>query len=142
MLNQLEVEKLIASVPKSSSPEDHRAAASVAIGIRDDKSLAEIVKYYGINKELAMKWWTFFGLDGDSKLEKKKRGNKSSTIETYIKAHIGDTVSSADIIEGCEISTPTFYNFMNANRGYFKRVNRGLYTIVDPVQERKEAKNV
>jgi len=31
---------------------------------------------------------------------------------------------------------------MNANRGYFKRVNRGLYTIVDPIQERKEAKNV
>ena len=142
MLNQLEVEKLIASVPKSSSPEDHRAAASVAIGVRDDKSLAEIVKYYGINKELAIKWWTFFGLEGDSKLEKKKRGNKSSTIETYIKAHIGDTVSSADIIEECQISTPTFYNFMNTNRGYFKRVNRGLYTIVDPVQERKEAKNV
>jgi hypothetical protein len=142
MLNQLEVEKLIASVPKSSSPEDHRAAASVAIGIRDDKSLADIVKYYGINKELAIKWWTFFGFDDNVKLEKKKRGNKSSTIETYIKAHIGDTVSSADIIEGCEISTPTFYNFMNANRGYFKRVNRGLYTIVDPIQERKEAKNV
>lgn len=142
MLKQIEVEKLIASVPRSSTPEDHRAAASVAIGARDDKSLADIIKYYGINKELAVKWWTFFGFDDGAKLEKKKRGSKSSTLESFINLNIGQTVSSADIIEKCEISTPTFYNFLNANRGFFRKVSRGMYMILDPNQERKEAKNV
>lgn len=142
MLSQLEVEKLIARVPRSSAPEDHRAAASVAIGARDDKSLVEIIKYYGINKELAVKWWTFFGFEGDMKLEKKKRGNKSSSLQDFIKANIGETLSSSDIIEKCGISTPTFYNYMNANRGQFKRVSRGSYLILDPSKERKEAKNV
>jgi hypothetical protein len=34
------------------------------------------------------------------------------------------------------MSLPTFYNFYNANMGYFKKVKRGSFEILDPRQER------
>jgi hypothetical protein len=35
-----------------------------------------------------------------------------------------------------QISLPTFYNFYNANRGYFKKVKRGHFEILNPKEER------
>ena len=140
MISQKEVENLLAKVPRAASNEEHRAAASVAIGVRDGKSLAEIVKYYWIPKELAEKWWSNFGFDDVAPVERKKRGSKSAVLDLFIKSNIGKTITANDVIEKCNITAPTFYNYMTANRGYFKKESRGVYKIIDPSKERLEAK--
>jgi hypothetical protein len=140
MISQKEVESLLAKVPREASHEDHRAAASVAIGVRDDKTLSEIIKYYWLPEDLAKKWWTEFGFDNTAVVERKKRGSKTASLDAFVKANIGKTFNSSEIIEQCGITTPTFYNYMNANRGFFKKSGRGIYSIVDPTQERMQAK--
>lgn len=140
MITQKEVESLLARVPREASNEEHRIAASVAIGVRDGKTLSEIVKYYWIPSELAEKWWSNFGFDDIAPTERKKRGSKSAVLDLFIKSNIGQTISSNEIIEKCDITAPTFYNYLTANRGYFKKVSRGIYTIIDPSKERIKSK--
>lgn len=140
MISQKEVENLLARVPRDLSHEDHRAAASVAIGVRDGKTLSEIIKYYWIQEDLAKKWWSEFGFDNSAPVERRKRGSKTAKLDSYIKESIGKTLTSNEIIEVCDITTPTFYNYLNANRGYFHKVARGQYKIIDPAKERIDSK--
>lgn len=140
MLSPQEVEKYIARVPRTESPESQRTAASIVVGIKDGKTLTEIVKYYWLNEDLANRWWNEFGFGDLAPAERKKRGGKTSALDLFVKDNIGNTIKSSEIIEKCGITTPTFYNYMNANRGYFKKAGRGLYTIIDPSKERLEAK--
>jgi predicted DNA-binding transcriptional regulator AlpA len=44
------------------------------------------------------------------------------------------------VVDASGISMPTFYNFYNANRGYFKKVKRGQFEIIDPNAEREKDK--
>jgi hypothetical protein len=37
------------------------------------------------------------------------------------------------------MSLPTFYNFYNANVGYFKKVQRGSFQILNPKEERAKS---
>jgi transposase len=141
MLSPVQAERLIQSLPKPITHEDHRTACSVIIGVRDGKSLSQIVSYYSLSNELANKWWNKFNFSEVRPVEKKKRGAKTSKLDAFIKENIGKTLKSNEIIERCEITTPTLYNYINANRGYFKKVARGSYLIVDPQEERKLEKN-
>lgn len=141
MLSTQEAEKLIKRIPRGISQEENRTACSVVTGVKDGKSLKEIKTYYWLSDELANKWWDFFNFSDTSVIEKKKRGSKTSKLDSYIKSNIGKTLKSNEIIEQCEITTPTLYNYINANRGYFKKVSRGCYLIVDPAQERKAEKS-
>lgn len=140
MLSTQEAEKLIQKIPKGISPESHRAACSVVTGIRDGKSLKEIAAYYWLPDELAQEWWDYFNFSEVGPTEKKKRGSKTAKLDAFIKQNIGKTYKSNDIISMCEITTPTLYNYINANRGFFKKVGRGNYLIIDPSIERNEAK--
>lgn len=140
MLNTQEAEKLIQRIPRGISPESHRAACSIVTGVKDGKSLKEIVTYYWLSNELAQEWWDFFNFSEVRPLEKKKRGAKTSKLDGFIKSNIGKTLKSTEIIDQCEITTPTLYNYINANRGYFKKVSRGTYTIIDPNLERQASK--
>jgi hypothetical protein len=140
MLDPQKAEKLISSVPRTESAESQRTAASIVTAVRDGKTLAEAIKYYWLNEELAKRWWTEFGFDDVAPAERKKRGGKTAALDAFVKENIGKTIKSSEIIEKCEITTPTFYNYMNANRGFFKKSGRGMYTIVDPSQERMQAK--
>jgi len=141
MLSIQEAEKLIQKIPRGISPESHRAACSIVTGVKDGKSLKEIITYYWLSNELAQEWWDLFKFSEVRPLEKKKRGAKTSKLDVFVKSNIGKTIKSADIIEQCEITTPTLYNYINSNRGYFKKVSRGCYLIVDPVEERKAEKS-
>jgi len=141
MLSPVQAEKLIQSLPKPISPEDHRTACSIITGVRDGKTLSQSISYYSLSHDLANKWWDFFNFSEVRPVEKKKRGAKTSKLDQFIKSNIGKTLKSTDIINMCEITTPTLYNYINANRGFFKKVSRGTYEIIDPQQERKEAKS-
>jgi hypothetical protein len=68
-----------------------------------------------------------------------KRSSKTKKIENYLKENTGKIVTPKQVAEDVGMSLPTFYNFYNANMGYFKKVKRGSFEILDPRQER--AKN-
>jgi hypothetical protein len=140
MLNPVQAENLIQNLPKQISQEDRRTACSIVIGVRDGKTLSQIISYYSLSHELSNKWWDYFNFSEVRPIEKKKRGAKTSKLDTFIKQNIGKTLKSNEIIEMCEITTPTLYNYINANRGFFKKVSRGTYEIIDPQQQRREAK--
>lgn len=140
MLNIQEAEKLIKKIPRGISPEENRTACSVITGVRDGKSLKELIHYYSLNAEMAERWWNRFNFSDVAPEEKKRRGGKTAKLDEYIKSNFGKTLKSNDIIEQCEITTPTLYNYINSNRHFFKKVARGTYLILDPEAERKEAK--
>lgn len=141
MLTSQQVERHLQSLPKEATGEDHRAACCIVYGVRDGRSLKEIKSYYSLSEEMAVKWWDYFNFGEIAKVDKKKRGSKTNVLDAYIKDNIGKILTSNSIIESCQISTPTLYNYINANRGYFHRVARGTYKITDPVEERAKDKS-
>lgn len=140
MLSLQEAEQLIRSIPRSESPESQRVATCIVTAVRDGKTFNEAVAYYWLDKKLAEHWWNRFGLNDAAPVQRKKRGSKTASLDAFVKANIGKTLKSSEIIEQCNITTPTFYNYMNANRGFFKKAGRGMYSIIDPAQERVKDK--
>lgn len=116
-------------------------ACSVIVGVRDEKTLSEIIKYYWLPEEDAKTWWEFYGFDNVTKRERKKRNNKASAIDQFVKSNIGKTLKTSDIISATGVTSPTFYNYLNANRGWFKKEGKGSYTIINPDELRKEEKS-
>lgn len=137
MLTQKAVEKLEKNIPMDCNGEDRRAAYCVISGFRDGKSAKEITRYYSVDSELVEKWIKYFNLEADSSMPTKgKRGRKGSDLTNFVKSNVGRTVTPKDVVEELGISLPTFYNFYNANRGFFKKIKRGEFQIINPDQMR------
>jgi hypothetical protein len=135
------IEVLVKTIPSGISPEDHRTACSVISGAMNNKTYKEIVKYYSLSASLSEKWWGYFNFGDIEFREKNKRGSKSSSLDSFVKSNFGNIYKSSDIVKICNITNPTLYNFINANRGYFKKVSRGEYQIIDADSERIKEKN-
>lgn len=132
---------MIKMIPKKSSQEDYRVAASIISGYYSNKSLLETIRYYSLDSLIAKNWWEFFGFHaafGDE--NRAKKGSKSLALESFVKENVGKTFKSNEILTICDITNPTLYNYINANRGAFKKVGRGLYEILDSSEERSKAK--
>ena len=140
MLSTQQEKTLIAMIPSDSIGEDRRAAYSVITGIKDDKNMAQIARYYAVSDELVLKWYNFFSLEDRSVSTKGRRGRKGKDLTNYVKTNCGKTITPKLVVEELGISLPTFYNFYNANRGFFKKVKRGEFQIVDPSAERSASK--
>lgn len=140
MLNAQQEKTFIAMIPSDSTGEDRRAAYSVITGIKDDKNMAQIATYYSVSEELVLKWYNFFSLEDRSVSTKGRRGRKGKDLTNYVKTNFGKTITPKLVVEELGISLPTFYNFYNANRGFFKKVKRGEFQIVDPSIERSASK--
>lgn len=132
MITQNTVEKLSKKIPLEVTGEDRRAAYCVLGGFRDGKSPKEITRYYSVEMHLVEKWIKFFNLDSSDTPVKNKRGRKGKDLTNYIKDNIGKTVTPKIVAEELGISLPTFYNFYNANRGFFKKIKRGEFEIINP----------
>jgi hypothetical protein len=140
MLSTQQEKTLIAMIPSDSAGEDRRAAYSVIAGIKDDKNMKQIATYYSVSDELVLKWYNFFSLEDRSVSTKGRRGRKGKDLTNYVKTNFGKTITPKLVVEELGISLPTFYNFYNANRGFFKKVKRGEFQIVDPSAERSASK--
>jgi hypothetical protein len=136
------ITKLINSIPKDIVGEDYRIACCVVTGCLRGRSLSELIKYYSVDNDRALYWWDHFGFSNIAVTEKKKRGQKTATLESFVKSNIGKTYKSTEILALCNITNPTLYNFINANRGYFKKVGRGQYEIVDMESQRVKEKSI
>jgi len=144
MISFQEKERLVRIVNQSyqpQKPEHGRAGYCVITGYYDGKSLSEICAYYMISEEDGRHWWDHFGFNEEmSKPTKKKSKNKASVIFDYLKKRAGEEVTVKQFTEECSISSPTAYKFINENVGWFKKVKRGVYEIVDGDEERRKAK--
>jgi len=144
MISFQEKEKLVKIVNHSyhpQRPERGRAGYCVIIGYYENKSLSEICSYYMISEEDGLYWWNHFGFNEEmSKTTKKKSKNKSANIFNYLKSKAGQEITVKQFTEECSISSPTAYKFINENIGWFKKVKRGVYEVVDADEERRKAK--
>jgi len=124
--------KLIASVPVSSQ----REAASVIYGHYKGWAPSKTIKYYNIDEETYSTYAEFFKFR--EKVVNKMAGRKSKqdNIVNFLNGNVGKVVTPVQLATDVQISLPTFYNFYNANRGYFKKVKRGHFEILNPKEER------
>jgi len=140
MISPQEEKALISMVPSDADSEDRRAAYAVITGFRDEKTPSQISAYYSVSDDLVLKWYNFFSFDNQESSTKGKRGRKSKDIAGYLKLNTGKTITPKTLSEEIGISLPTFYNFYNANRGFFKKVKRGEFEIVNPDEQRNLSK--
>jgi len=144
MISLQERERLVRIVNQTRfphRPERGRAGYCVIIGYYDNKTLSEICAYYMISEEDGQYWWDHFGFSEEmSKPVKKRNKNKTSDIFNYLKEKVGQQITTKQFVEECGISSPTGYKFINENIGWFKKVKRGTYEIVDGDEERRKAK--
>lgn len=140
MLNSQQEKKLIGMIPAESTGEDRRAAYAVITGLREDKTAAQICAYYSVSKDLVQKWYDFFSISDMPAQTKGRRGRKGKDLTGFVKSNVGKTVTPKEVVEALGISLPTFYNFYNANRGYFKKIKRGEFEIVNPDEQRSLSK--
>lgn len=140
MLNSQQEKRLIGMIPADVTGEDRRAAYAVITGVRDDKTAAQISAYYSVTKELVQKWYDFFSLAETTSTVRSRRGGKSKDLNGYIQSNIGKTITPKEVAEAIGISLPTFYNYYNANRGYFKKIKRGEFQIISPDEHRNTTK--
>lgn len=135
------IESLIRQIPPNVDQESYRIAASIATGAANGRTLKEIAKYYSLPMSAAQTWWEYFNFGTDTSKERNRRGAKTASIESFVKSNIGKTFKSSEIVDICNITNPTLYNFINANRGWFKKTGRGEYLIVDQNEERMKDKS-
>lgn len=127
------IDKLEKKIPLDSEGEDRRAAYCVISGFRDGKNAKDISAYYSVDINLVNKWIEYFEINNlTTSNSSQKRGRKGKDLTGFIKSNIGRTVTPKAVAEELGISLPTFYNFYNANRGFFKKVKRGEFEIINP----------
>lgn len=119
-----------------SVPGMERAGACVFYGYHKNWDVSKTVSHYGISPDLAKQAASMFGFKqkGGSKVNKTR--SKKEIIASYLKQNVGQIVTPAKLSEEVKISLPTFYNFYNANRQFFKKTGRGQFEILNPEAER------
>ena len=127
--------RLISLVPV----DNHREAASVIYGHYRDWSPNKTCKYYSIDEETYSKYANLFKFTEKVVKEMTGRKSKQDGIVNFLKVNVGKVVTPVQVATDTQISLPTFYNFYNANRSYFKKVKRGHFEIVNPEMERANA---
>lgn len=137
MLSQQEENKYISAIPSEIDGEDRRAAYSVISGFRDQKSKAQIASYYSLSVDLVEKWYKFFNFNETGTQKKSGRGSKkTNAVLNFVQQNPGRIVTPKEVVAELNVSLPTFYNFFNSNRQYFKKLKRGEFEIVNPEDTR------
>ena len=125
-------DRLISLVPVNN----HREAACVIYGHYREWSPSKTCKYYNIDEETYSDYANLFKFTEKVVKEMTGRKSKQDNIVNFLNGNVGKVITPVQLATDVEISLPTFYNFYNANRSYFKKVKRGHFEIVDPKVER------
>ncbi len=114
-----------------------REVASVYFGYYKGWNLSKIVRHYSVSADLAKNVWDKLGFgEQGGEIKVTKTRSKQETIVGFLKSNVGKVVTPAEVSSNLSISLPTFYNFYNANRHFFKKVKRGTFEILNPDAER------
>lgn len=133
MITDAKISEILANVPS----DQQREVASALTASKYSMSASEAAKHYSIPIAVVEEVWNKYGLSNSTKTTGKRK-RKAGVIEAFLKENIGKTVTPHDVVKATGISMPTFYNFYNANVGYFKKVKRGQFEIIDPATERNK----
>jgi hypothetical protein len=125
-------DQLISKIPV----DDHRVASCVIYGHYRNWSIQKTCRYYGISVEEYNHYSEIFNFKQRMVKEMTGRKSKQDNIVNFLKVNVGKVVTPVQLATDVQISLPTFYNFKNANRGYFKEVKRGHFEILNPKEER------
>ena len=87
-------------------------------------------------KEIYEKYADMFNFKERMVKQMTGRKSKQDNIVNFLNGNVGKVVTPVQLATDVQISLPTFYNFYNANRGYFKKVKRGHFEILNPKEER------
>lgn len=136
MLTRAQIEEYIKEIPSDIAEDERRAAYATITGVAEDKSMNEIVSYYSLSQDSVAHWMSYFNFSSTKGKSAGKRTPKTKVIEDYLSKNTGKTINFAKLAEELGVSTPTIYNFYNANRSYFKKLSRGSFEILDPKAER------
>ncbi len=146
IINEIEFEstfaKLMNTLEKPLDSIKERTASSVIFGYYKGWNFAKTIKYYNLENEIAEKYWKQFDFkikEGGQTMSRTK--TKQNNIVTYLEKNVGQVVTPAKVSTDVSISLPTFYNFYNANRQFFKKVKRGQFEIVNPKEQRESELN-
>jgi hypothetical protein len=137
----------IAKLTNLTDDEVMRTGSSVFYGYHKGWPLSKIIHWYSLRSELAQEIWLKFGFQTNAedlkKIETKRGGvkmkktrSKNEVITNYLKQNVGQIITAKDVEQAVGISLPTFYNFLNSNRHFFKKTGTGKYTVLDPAMER------
>jgi hypothetical protein len=124
--------KLIAKVPV----DNHREAASVIYGYHKQWAPSKTIKHYNLSEDVYTYYADLFNFAERGGNIMAGRKSKQDNIVNFLTGNVGKVVTPVEVATNVAISLPTFYNFYNANRGYFRKVKRGHFEIVDPKVER------
>ena len=137
MITDKQIETMLKTVPS----EIYRDVAGALTGAKNGMSAVETAKFYSIGVPFVQECWSKYGLTTETlSATTGKRSDKNNAIKKFLESNIGKTIKPQDLVDASGISMPTFYNFYNANRGYFKKVKRGQFEIIDPNAERDKDK--
>jgi hypothetical protein len=146
LINEVELEKiytkLIGTIKSTMDPATERTASSIIYGYYKGWNLAKTIKYYNLEEETAKTFWKQFNFkikEGGQTMSRTK--TKQNNIVNYLEKNVGQVVTPAKVSTDVSISLPTFYNFYNANRQFFKKVKRGQFEIVNPKEQRDSELN-
>jgi hypothetical protein len=124
-------------ISKVENIDDYRVASSVIYGYYKDWSAKKICAYYSISDSDYEKYSNLFNFKERRENNMAGRKSKQDNIINFLNGNVGKVVTPVQIAQDVDISLPTFYNFYNANRGYFKKIKRGHFEILDPKTERQ-----
>jgi len=146
IVNEAELEKiytkLISTIKSAMDPATERTASAVIYGYYKGWNLAKTVRYYNLEEAAATNFWKKFNFkikEGGQIMGRTK--TKQNNIVNYLEKNVGQVVTPAKVSTDVSISLPTFYNFYNANRQFFKKVKRGQFEIVNPKEQRESELN-
>lgn len=131
-----EFEKTYLSLMKNVSNPDSRAASSVIYGYYKGWTASKTIAFYGIHEKDYDRFSILFNFKERTVKKMTGRKSKQNNIVNFLNGNVGKVVTPVQMAEAVSISLPTFYNFKNANRGYFKQVKRGHFEILNPQVER------
>lgn len=137
MITDKKIGEILANEYRNVSGDEQRVVSSALTAIKYNMSASEASKYYGVPVSTIETIWAKHGFVGKTSTTVKK-SRKSNVIESWLKENIGKTITPKDVVEATGISMPTFYNFYNSNVGYFKKIKRGQFEILDPKVERSK----
>lgn len=66
--------------------------------------------------------------------------DKTDKLLEFVRSQIGKLVSPNDLMKAADCSKGTAYAFIATNRGWFQRIGRGAYRVIDDDAERDAAK--
>lgn len=75
---------------------------------------------------------------GAERAPRKRKGWKADLVTGWVDKNLNVSFKPEDLAVTLDVSVPTVYNWIKANRGRLLKVSRGQYQVVDRTDERKQ----